>query len=187
MHMLTGIVMVTGNAKKAEEISQMIGQPVEAMSLDILEIQSLDVEMVAREKARAAYALVRRPVIVDDTGMSIDSLGGLPGALVIWFLDILGPEGILRLVEGKLDRRAYVSTCIAYADGKEIYTFVGTVTGTITTEMRGEGGFGYDPIFMPDGSDRTYAEMTAEGKNAQSMRRQALEKLRTFFAEARSE
>jgi XTP/dITP diphosphohydrolase len=98
-------------------------------------------------------------------------------------LDTLGPEGILRLVEGRSDRRASVSTCIAYADGKDIYTFVGTVSGTITDGQRGEGGFGYDSIFVPNGSERTYAEMTAEEKNGQSMRRLALEKLQAFFSE----
>lgn len=176
------LIIVTGNKGKVREIESITGWPVEAVELEIAEIQHIDVEVVAREKAVAAYKAVGRPVVVDDTGMSISALKGLPGALVAWFLDSLGPAGVLRLVANDPDRRASVSTCIAYTrDGQSVQTFVGTVEGNLTTEMRGSGGFGYDPIFVPEGSDYTYAEMSAEQKNAISMRRIALHKFREFL------
>ncbi len=175
------ILFITGNNKKVEEVRAITGLNVTAKNLDILEIQSLDVEEVAKAKARVAFELVGQPVIVDDTGMSIEALGGLPGALIVWFLDSLGPEGILRLMASEKNRKASVSTCIAYADETGVFAFTGKVLGTVSDSLRGETGFGYDPIFIPDGHDRTYAEMTADEKNEISMRKIALLKWKEFM------
>jgi len=136
-----------------------------AKNLDIPEIQSLDVEEVAKAKALSAFKLTNSPVIVDDTGMSIDSLNGLPGAFVAWFLDNLKPEGILKILTNEKKREASVSTCIAYADQTGVFAFTGVIKGRISESLRGENGFGYDPLFIPDGSDKTYAEMTSDEKN----------------------
>jgi XTP/dITP diphosphohydrolase len=177
------ITVVTGNLKKAKEIEALIGAPVESAGLDIKEIQSLDVGEVAREKALAAHRALGGAVVVDDTGMNIAALGGLPGALVVWFLDTIGPEGILRLMRDSEDRRASVSTCIAYCDGPDVQLFEGVIEGTVSTEIRGTNGFGYDAIFIPNGQSRTYAEMTTEEKNTISMRSIALSKLRDFLVQ----
>jgi len=177
------ITVVTGNPNKAKEIEALIGAAVESASLDIKEIQSLSIGEVAREKALVAYQALGVPVIVDDTGMNITALGGLPGALVFWFLESIGPEGILRLMRGSEDRRASVSTCIAYCEGSEVQLFEGTIQGTVSKEIRGGNGFGYDPIFIPDGQSRTYAEMTPQEKNTISMRSIALAKLRDFLVQ----
>src|SRR5262245_63654646 len=178
---MTAITLITGNASKAKEIAAIVGVPVENVALDIKEVQSLDVSEVAREKALAAHRSLGVPVVVDDTGMSIVALRGLPGALVVWFLDTIGPEGILRLMHGVEDRRASVSTCIAYCDGSEVQLFEGVIDGTISSEMRGTNGFGYDPIFIPNGHSKTYAEMTPDEKNNVSMRSIALSKLKQFL------
>ena len=175
------ILFITGNKKKVEEVRAITGLNVIAKNLDILEIQSLDVEEVAKAKALSAFQAVGQPVIVDDTGMSIDALGGLPGALVAWFLDSLQPAGILRLMVNEKNRKASVSTCIAYADETGVFAFTGTIYGTVTDYLKGENGFGYDPIFIPDGHDKTYAEMTADEKNEISMRKIALLKLKKFI------
>jgi XTP/dITP diphosphohydrolase len=175
------LVVVTGNANKAKEIAAITGFPTENIELDIKEIQSLSVAEVAREKARAAFAQLKRPVLVDDTGMSISALGGLPGALVSWFLDTIGPEGILRLLGESSDRSATVSTCVAYCDGDRVEVFEGAVKGTISNDLRGTNGFGYDPIFIPERSSKTYAEMSSDEKNAASMRSIALGKLKEFL------
>jgi XTP/dITP diphosphohydrolase len=177
---MKSITVVTGNSKKAKEIEAITGVSVKRVGLDIKEIQSLSVREVAREKALVAYRELRVPVLVDDTGMSITALGGLPGALVSWFLNTIGPEGILRLMRESEDRRASVSTCIAYCEGAEVHLFEGEINGTISVEMRGTNGFGYDPIFIPSGQLKTYAEMTPEEKNTVSMRGIALSKLRHF-------
>jgi len=178
---MTNITVITGNKGKAGEIGAILGIPVDNKALDIPEIQSLNVDEVARDKATRAYEIMGEPVIVDDTGMSIDALRGMPGALVVWFLDNIGTAGILKLLEGTTDRRASVSTAIGYADSSGVHVFNGTVNGSIPIQPRGTNGFGYDPIFIPEGQDRTYAEMSAEQKNEGSMRAIALAKLAEFL------
>jgi len=175
------LMVATGNEKKAKEIEGICGIPAECVKLDIPEIQSLDVVEVARAKAAAAYTEVKAPVVVDDTGISVDALGGLPGALVSWFLDTIGPSGIVKLMADQQNRTAIVSTAIGYADENGVHVFVGKVEGTISKSLRWDQGFGYDPIFIPNGSIRTYAEMSAEEKNSQSMRKIALDQLRDFL------
>jgi len=92
------ILFITGNNNKAEEVRAITGLNIVARKLDIPEIQSLDVEDVAKAKALSAFQATGLPVVVDDTGMSIEALNGLPGALVVWFLDVLKPDGIIRLL-----------------------------------------------------------------------------------------
>jgi XTP/dITP diphosphohydrolase len=181
--MNTKLTVVTGNKRKALEIGQILGCEVEAKALEIQEIQSLDVVYVARHKAAQAFEQLGCPVLVDDTGMVIEALNGLPGALVVWFLDAVGPAGILQMIAHQENRRARVSTCIGYADSTGVYTFLGEVSGSIPSELLGENGFGYDPIFIPDGADVTYAQMSDEQKNANSMRGIALAALRRFLDE----
>ena len=175
------ILFITGNKKKVEEVKAITGLNVSAKNLDIAEIQSLDVEEVAKAKALSAFNLTGCPVMVDDTGMNINSLNGLPGALVAWFLDNLKPEGILKIMANEKERGASVCTCIAYADQTGVFAFTGTIPGKVSETLKGENGFGYDPIFIPDGGDKTYAEMTADEKNEISMRKIALLKFKNFM------
>lgn len=175
------ILFITGNNNKAEEVKAITGLDVKTRNLDIPEIQALNVEEVAKAKALAAFHLTGQPVIVDDTGMSIEALNGLPGALVAWFLDNLKPNGILRILNSERNRKASVSTCIGYADQNGVSVFTGTIHGKIADSLKGDNGFGYDPIFIPDGCDKTYAEMTSAEKNEISMRKIALLKLKDFM------
>ena len=176
------ILFITGNKNKLEEVRAITGLKVVARNLDIPEIQALDVEEVAKAKALEAFKITGQPVIVDDTGMRIDALNSLPGALVAWFLDTLKPEGIVKLLLQEKNRKASVSTCIAYADQTGVFAFTGTVHGEIAESLRGESGFGYDPIFIPEGHNKTYAEMGSEEKNEISMRKIALTKFKEFMA-----
>lgn len=184
---MSSLTVITGNRGKAAEIGAILGMVVEHQALDITEIQSLDVEEVARDKAARAFEMIGKPVIVDDTGMSVQALGGMPGALIAWFLDNIGPDGILKLLDGSTDRRASVSTAIGYADNRGVHVFIGTVQGSIPDEPRGTNGFGYDPIFIPEGQEQTYAEMTSEQKNLGSMRAIALAKLADFLQNSNSQ
>ena len=109
-------------------------------------------------------------------------MNGLPGALVSWFLDTLKPEGILKLLENQHNRKASVFTCIAYADKTGAFAFTGIINGEISSSLRGENGFGYDPIFIPEGHNKTYAEMTSDEKNQISMRKLALLKFKEFIS-----
>lgn len=179
--MLDRVTLITGNTGKAAEYAAMLGIEVTAAKAELTEIQSLDVADVAARKAADAYAQLSEPVLVDDTGLTIHGWNGLPGALVVWWLDTVGPQGILDMAAGLTDRRATVTTALGYADKTGVQVFQGTVTGTLATEPRGTAGFGYDPIFIPgtDHSHRTYAQMTSDEKNTISHRRRAIEAMRT--------
>lgn len=175
------ILFITGNENKLKEVREITGLNVIAKKLDIPEIQSLDVEEVAKVKALEAFRLTGKPVMVDDTGMSIEALNGLPGALITWFISTLKIEGIVYLLSHEKNRKASVSTCIAYADQTGVYAFTGTVQGEIARSLRGQSDFGYDPIFIPEGYDKTFAELGSAEKNKISMRKIALTKFKEFF------
>ncbi|MFB9903138.1 non-canonical purine NTP pyrophosphatase [Allokutzneria oryzae] len=176
--MIDPIWLITGNAGKAREYSALLGIDVTTVTVDLLEIQSLNVVEVVERKASDAYAKLRRPVLVDDTGLSLTAWNGLPGALVAWWTSTVGVQGILDMASGVTDRRASVTTALGYADADGVQVFSGTAHGTITTEQRGDGGLGFDTIFVPAGSDLTYAEMPEKDKNEVSPRRLAVEEFR---------
>jgi non-canonical purine NTP pyrophosphatase (RdgB/HAM1 family) len=172
------LLFVSSNPGKAREVEAILGIPIERLDLDVPEIQALDVEEVARQKALTAFQHVGRPVVVEDTGLYIDALGGLPGALVRWFLGTVGPEGICALIPPSADRGARARTAVALCDGESVEVLTGETRGEIAVSPRGVGGFGWDAVFQPLGATRTFAEMEQTEKNVYSMRRQALERLR---------
>ena len=172
------ILFVSSNAGKVREVEATLGAPVEQLDLDLPEIQALEVDEVARHKAATAFARVGRPVVVEDTGLYVDALRGLPGALVRWFLATIGPAGICDLIPPHADRAARARTAVAYCDGEGVEVFAGETPGTIVPAPTGRGGFGWDPIFRPTGASRTFAEMDAAERVVYSMRRRSLEQLR---------
>ena len=183
------IVVITGNAGKMEEIKTLIG--LEAIefgyqSLDLPEIQSLDIREIGQFKTKMALTHSRLiesydAVLTDDTALSSDALHGLPGPLIKWFLDRLGQDGLVELIKGKEDG-ASVSCLISLGIIKtqEIIQFEGTVKGKLV-QAKGSYGFGWDPVFMPDGSVLTYGELGADEKNKISHRALALQKLRDWL------
>ncbi|OHV31844.1 MULTISPECIES: non-canonical purine NTP pyrophosphatase [Pseudofrankia] len=179
--MIERISLITGNKGKAAEYATLLGIDVRAAKEDLIEIQSLDVAAVVERKAADAYAKLRGPVLVDDTGLTVNAWNGLPGALVAWFLGSVGTQGILDMAASLTDRAASVTTALGYADANGIRVFTGTLQGTLATERRGTGGFGYDEIFVPAGGDLTFAEMSSEQKNLVSHRRRAVDALRAEF------
>lgn len=176
--MIDRVSLITSNEGKAREYAALLGIPVTAVKEDLIEIQSLDVVEVVTRKVQDAYAKLGRPVLVDDTGLTLHGWSGLPGALVAWFLGSVGVQGILDMAAGLTDRSASVTTALGYADENGIRVVTGTLEGTVTAERRGDGGFGYDSMFVPAGSDMTFAEMTSDEKNAASHRRLAVDNLR---------
>ena len=176
--MTAPLLFVSSNAGKAREVEAILGAAVERLDLDLPEIQALDPAEVARHKALAAFARTGRPVVVEDTGLAIAALGGLPGALVRWFLATVGPAGICAMIPPGADRAATARTAVATCDRAGVAVFLGETQGEIASEPVGTGGFGWDPIFRPAGTTRTFAEMEEAEKDAHSMRQRALERLR---------
>jgi len=116
------------------------------------------------------------PLMIDDSGLFVDALKGFPGVYSSYVYRTLGCEGILRLMEGVDDRSARFECCIGFLrPGEKPFIAKGVAKGTISNDMRGTGGFGYDPVFVPEGYTRTYAEMDVEEKNRISHRGRAVE------------
>jgi len=176
------LLLATSNEKKASELQALLNRPIQRVKLDLLEIQAVDVQAVIEAKAQEAYRLVGKPVLVEDTGLAFAAWNGLPGALIRWFLDRVGNEGLCQMLQSYEQTAAIAETCIGYFDGSECHVFCGVVTGQIVRTPRGSGGFGWDPIFMPDGWTKTFAEMTEE-KNLISMRKLAVAQLKAFLDE----
>jgi len=156
---------------------------VEQFDYDYLEIQSDDLAAIAARGARESFEALgdSEPVIVDDAGLFIRAVGGFPGPYSAYVESTLGVERVWTLARDLEDRRAAFRSVVAYADQDGVETFEGTVRGTLVAP-RGEGGFGYDPIFEYDGT--TFAEMTTDEKNAISHRARALSKLADWLAES---
>lgn len=174
------ITFLTGNTGKIKEIQAII-PAIKSMDLDLPEIQSLDAREVVTDKLRRAYYHHNGEFIVEDTSLYINSLKGLPGPLVKWFLKTVGCAGIATMAEAFGDGSAIAKTIIGYSNNKDdIHFFEGTISGTIVAP-RGNEGFGWDPIFIPNGHSETFAEMSSSAKRKISMRQQAAIKLRTYL------
>ena len=170
---------VTGNEGKLREAREYLDQ-VEGVEYDYPEIQADDLETIAAYGARDAYESVGSPVLVDDAGLFVDALSGFPGPFSAYVEDTLGIERVAELARQEESHRARFRAAVAYCDGERTETFEGSVRGRIVPP-RGEGGFGYDPIF--EHNDRTFAEMSPKEKNAVSHRGRALASFSAWFAE----
>lgn len=175
---LENLVFVTSNLGKLREAEAVLGVQLAHRALDLVEIQSLDLEEVVRHKAITARERIARPILVEDTSLELVGMDGFPGPLVRWLLASVGPEGICRLADAFADRRAVVKCLACASDGGDEAFGLGVVEGTIADKPRGRKGFGWDCVFEPAGGAKTYAEMNETDKNRISHRRKALEALK---------
>lgn len=175
------LTFITGNPAKAKYLSDYFHLPVLHKKLDLPEIQSLNLSEIVEDKARRAYDIVKSPVIVEDVSLTFAQLKKLPGPLIKWFLETLGNDGLCRLLDGRGDRGAHAEVMYGFCDENGIRIFHGEARGTIAGVPRGETNFGWDPIFIPKGHDRTWAEMTGDEKHVTSMRKPALEALAAYL------
>ncbi len=170
---------ITSNKHKFEEARDILkryGIRVERISIPVVEIQSNSIEEVAYNSLR--YLVERRLVpsmsFLEDAGLFIKALKGFPGVYSAYVYRTIGCEGILKLMEGIEDRYAEFKSAIAFYDGKSIHVFTGVCRGCIGLEVKGSFGFGFDPIFIPEGFNKTYAELGNNVKNKISHRARAL-------------
>lgn len=174
------IVFITGNKGKLEEAKQIIPQ-IKNKNIDLPEIQELNSKKIIEAKLKEAYRHHKGEYIVEDTSVYFDSLNGLPGPLIKWFLEALGDGGTAELALKYKNKKAKAKTMIGYInDNGGIKYFSGEVSGRIV-KPRGGNGFGWDKIFVPDGYKKTYGQMSKEEKNKISMRKIALSKLAKYL------
>lgn len=178
--------IVTGNAGKLREIRSYLDGVVslDSVDVDLDEIQGQPSDIV-RDKALKAFAKVGSPVLVEDTSLCFSALNGLPGPYIKWFLQSLGPEGLVAMLSGFEDKSASAQSVFGYKDAlvDEPIIFVGETLGRIVKpRFRDEkNGFGWDCCFEPEGSHLTYAEMTLDQKQQASNRGKALKLVKHFF------
>jgi len=173
------IWLITSNKEKVREFEEILGFKLAHINLDLDEIQKVEVKKVVEHKTKQAFNIIKKSVITEDTGLYFEAWNGLPGALAKLFDKTLGYRNLCKLL--KNNRKAKAQTVVGYFDGKNYKSFIGETLGTITRTPRGRKGFGWDLIFIPRGHKKTFAQMTSDEKNAISMRKIALEKLRKFL------
>lgn len=167
---------------EAREVMQEYGIELERLSIERVEIQADDPELIAEYSLKVLDVDI--PILIEDAGLYIDKYFGFPGPYSSYALRTINNEGILKLMENDTDREARYLSAVAYRDGDTSVTFRGEVTGKISHTERGTNGFGYDPIFIPDeGDGRTFAEMSAEEKAKMSHRARAFRKLAEWLVE----
>lgn len=185
------ILLVTGNSGKAKEFKKLLDLPdirISYKALSLLEVQHKDIKEIGRIKTLSALrqsykSLQPDAILTDDTGLYCKGLGGLPGVMVKWFLSSLSAEGLFRLVEN--NNRSTRATCLlslGVVDTDEIHSFQGSIDGNLVAP-RGRFGFGWDSIFQPKGSSKTYGEMESLEKNMVSHRMKAVQELRKWLIE----
>lgn len=175
------IVFITGNQHKADYLAKYLDMPIPHQKIDLDELQSLDLREVIEHKVREAYKIIGAPVLVEDISLTFTAMGRLPGTFIKWFLQELDNDGLCELADGLPTRDAVASIMYGLYDGKTLEVFEGTTKGTIAPKPRGSGGFGWNPIFIPEGATKTYAEMVDEELMPYSHRAEAVKKLREYL------
>jgi inosine triphosphate pyrophosphatase len=174
---------VTGNKNKFEEVRSVLKMPMEQVSVNLPEIQSLDAREVIRQKLLAVEQHEKGEYIVEDTSLYLSSLNyQLPGPFIKWFEKSITNDGIVQLAEKMGDNEAIASVIIGHIDetGKTKF-FEGTMKGKIVP-ARGDNDFGWGPIFQPEGEAKTFGEMERDEKHAISMRGIAARKLKKYLS-----
>lgn len=162
------LLLVTGNRGKlaeARRLTKALGVALSSIEIDLPEIQSLDMEAVLAAKARQAFEVARRPVVVEETGLELAALNGFPGPLVKWMLDAIGAEGLARTALALGNPRAKAVCLLLWTDGESTRLGRGETSGELVLPARGDRGFGWDPVFSPDGEGRTYGELSEREKD----------------------
>lgn len=173
------VTFITGNAKKAEYLEKLLGLKIKNQKLNLDEIQSLTVSEIIEHKVKQAYELIGSPVLVEDVSLEFEELNGLPGPFIKFFVDNVPFERICKLV--KENRKATARCIFGYYDGVNLKLIEGKLEGKVATEPKGENGYGWDKIFIPNGYEITRAEMNQEDNNKTYMISKPIEKVREFL------
>ncbi|KAL0223058.1 hypothetical protein P9112_002448 [Eukaryota sp. TZLM1-RC] len=173
------LTFCTSNSNKLKEVQEILGDRYNIVNdtTDLPELQGACPEEITRQKLlQAISAGIPCPLIVEDTCLCFNALGGLPGPYIKWFLKKLGPDGLIKMLAGFEDKTAFAQCTFGYCESPESdpVLFIGKTQGEIASEPRGVTTFGWDPIFYVPEYNQTYAEMDSELKNKISHRGKAL-------------
>jgi non-canonical purine NTP pyrophosphatase (RdgB/HAM1 family) len=171
------LILVSSNPNKGIEAERILGQPILRVSLTLPEIQAATVEEITRYKLETAKSKGYKRLIVEDVSLGFDELGNFPGPYVRWLLEAAGGKGLAAIAYALNNRSAKAQCCVGYWDGTQVSLFLGETAGEILVKPRGERTFGWDAWFQPEGSQKTFAELTADEKDAVSHRGRAYRKL----------
>ena len=182
------IFFATGNFNKFNEARMILGEygiAAGMLRVKTVEIQNDNLAEIAKTSVIDAFKLCHLPVIVEDAGLFVDTLKGFPGPYAAYVYKTISNPGILKLMENQKDRKATFKSSVAYYDGTSPpMCFDGEARGEIACEERwgsGKAGFGFDPIFLPSGSEKTFAEMEIEEKNRLSHRANVVRKFAEWY------
>jgi len=184
------IFFATNNVNKFNEARRVLDEfkiAVGMLRVKTLEIQSDNLEEIAKTSALQAFKKCHLSIIVEDAGLFTEALNGFPGPYAAYVYKSIGNEGLLKLMENIKNRRALFQSVVAYhsSELESSICFKGEITGEITREVRkGSSGFGFDPVFKPVNSNKTFAEMATEEKNKFSHRAQALRKFAEWYVKS---
>ena len=182
MQQLSELFFASSNEHKfqeAERILANLGMQINLFKTTLEEIQSNNLNDIAEKKAINAYDLIQKPVIIEDDGLFINTLNGFPGPYSSYVYDTIGNKGIMDLLENSKVRDAKFVSIIAYCDSDcDVKLFESSIPGKISSVIE-KGGWGYDPIFIPDGESKTYANVSDKDKF--SHRSAALTKFSNWF------
>jgi len=183
------VFFATNNVNKFNEAREVLAESriaVGMLRIKSLEIQSESLEEIAQASVIEAFERYRLPIVVEDAGLFVDALNGFPGPYAAYVYRTIGNEGLLRLMEEIDNRKATFKSVVAYFSSqlKSPMCFEGTVSGEIVRKERktsNKMGFGFDPIFKPDNSDRSFAQMNVVEKCKRSHRAAAFRKLAEWY------
>ncbi|MEO8502567.1 MAG: dephospho-CoA kinase [Acidobacteriota bacterium] len=184
---LAAFVLVTANPGKLAEARRLLGSDLAAIDLDLPEVQSLDMRAVLEAKADEAWRRTQRPLVVEETGLELDALGGFPGPLVKWMLEAIGPAGIARTAIALGDPHATARCMLLHTDGTRRTFAEGSTRGQMVLPGRGGEGFGWDPVFQPEEEGFTYGELPPSRKDEIGHRGRAWRALRASLIGGESE
>jgi non-canonical purine NTP pyrophosphatase (RdgB/HAM1 family) len=154
------LTFVTGNQAKTDYLAKLLGVKFKHQKVELDEIQTTNLAAIGEHKARQAYEILQSPVLIDDVSLGFDALNGLPGPFVRFFVETdNGLEKLCRMLDNFESRGALATCVMVYYDGRTLEAFEKSLRGTISDQPRGENGYGWDKIFIPEGYTQTRAEL----------------------------
>jgi non-canonical purine NTP pyrophosphatase (RdgB/HAM1 family) len=174
------ITFITSNQGKVDYLSKYLGINIKHQKIDLIEIQSLNLQEVVEHKVKQAYQIVNSPVLVEDVSLEFKALGKLPGTFIKYYINEVPFETICRTLDG-MSRKALARCMFGYYDGNKINYFEGSLKGLIAEHPAGNNGYGWDKIFIPEGYNVTRASLNEKDDELTYTKIKPFAQLRNFL------